>query len=267
MEIAWDDDPTPTNRKRTQRILFAVAIVPWFIIIAVFLLQRESPQSPPTTLAYESLTPAPTHDLTETPPAPIDQNLPPSLTQPVAPTVPHASSERSLEAFALILAARHLRSIDAGYAFEQIVIETVDTTSPAMTIVTVLASYHAGTSIELIRLAIPIALDNGQIVATPPYLLPVEHMDIILPDLHQFGAIASHDLIADALRRAGFADPVIHSAFDAPNWPALVAVTVQQDDGMYTDMVVFLHATADGYVVAGMRHGNHTPQTLAEVLR
>lgn len=274
MEINWDDDPTPTNRQRTQRILLTVAIVPWLVIIAVFITQRSAPA--PTMQPHANI------DETAIEGTNVDRLDPPPV-MPPAPTAPPeallepatialpAAQRTAIEAFALMMASEFLHDPTwrpNDLAVEQLAIGQVDLTSPSVVIVIVLAKYRTATSTGIFRIAVPVVPnDFGDLSALPLYPIPSEQDPISVPDLSHLVPLTNHESALDALKAAGFGDITAIELLGAPGWPVLALITHRTSNGD-SELAVLLHETADGYVVAGSTSNKkgHT-ERIGEVLR
>ncbi|MEX2532624.1 MAG: hypothetical protein WD360_01520 [Nitriliruptoraceae bacterium] len=257
MEINWDDDATPTNRQRTQRILLTVAIVPWLVIIAVFITQRSAPA--PTMQPSATVNEPATDNMQ------VDRLDPPQTTQPAptaspaAPLEPtpvalEASQRTAVEAFALMMASEYLHDPTwrpDDLTIEQLAIEQIDLTSPSVVIVIVVAQYRTATKTGLFRIAVPVVPNEfGDLSALPLYPIPSDPDPISLPDLSHLTPLTDHEPALDALKAAGFGDITALELLGAPDWPALAVITYRTSNGD-TELAVLLHETADGYVVAG----------------
>lgn len=275
MEINWDEELAPNNRQRTQRILLAVAIVPWAIIIAVFFTQR--------TTTTETLVPQPTPTHQETTEPRADQGFetapepapaPTPLVQaPILSSSPadEHSQRMQIESFALVMASQHMRDPShnpAGHVIEQIAVEGIDTTSPTVTVVTVIANYRTATESGLYRMAIPVVpKPSGGFTLLPIYPLLAGPFVYETPDIDHLISLDTQEPARKALHAAGFTDITDLEVFGAAGWPTMALVTMSLPDGD-EQFVVLLHDTADGYVVAGDDFTKPAiTEALSEVLR
>jgi len=274
MEINWDDDATSTNRQRTQRILFTVAIVPWLIIVVVLITQRSAPT--PTMQPYatvdETSAAIRSNDSLESPQATKPAPPGPTESPPEPTTVALESPQRTeIEAFALMMASEYLRDptwSPNGLAVEQLAVEQVDLTSPSVVIVTVLAKYRTATETGMFRIVVPVVPNEfGELSVLPLYPIPSIPNSLSLPDLSHLTPLASRKPALAALKAAGFVNITALDLLGAPGWPALAVITHRTADGD-NELAVLLHETADGYVVAGSATGNDSqPGRISEVLR
>jgi len=249
MEITWQDEEASPSGQRTKRILLAAAILPWLIVIAVLLTPRSAATTsvqPPTE---------PVHPAIPQPDTAIP-NLPPVYSAPsLAPVIqPSLAHRAEIEALALLIASEYLRSPEQAFedmVFEQLVVEAVDTTSPSVAIVAVLAQFRTVEGTAILRLAVPVGTGQTSVARSlPPYQLPGNYIGTQLPDVDQLTQVSSHTAADKALSAAGYQNADVVRFFIAPGWPALAVVSIDTPIGPQ-ETIVLLHDTGDGYVVAG----------------
>lgn len=259
MQINWDEETAPTNRKRTQHVLLIVATVPLLIIIAVLFTQRSTP-NPVLTSAPATSSQTPTSNV-DGHHLPVPEIPLPPLPNPVpAPTEPMLSEQElfqrtAIEGFAVMLASGYVRSpswLDKDLVIEQIAVEQIDTTSPSVTIVTVMVSYRSPTDSGIFRLAVPIIPnDVGGLSVLPIYPIPGHPSFHDLPNLDHLTPLNALEPARAALDAAGFSDITDVALLGAPGWPTFAFVTLHLPNGPQ-EIVVLLHETNGGYAVAGL---------------
>lgn len=256
MELTFDDEqPTRPNRRLTVRVLLGAAVIPWLIILIIMAGQPNKPTAAPASeLEYTEASAE-----TSEPRAPqqIVVEPTPSVDYHGVQTSQHGSfvhpEHTQVAAYALIIARNFLHEVvlrSSTQNIEQIAIEQIDTTSDALTVATVLANIRAADQLLLVRVAVPLTIDEaGDAFSLEPYLLPnLPSIDVV--DLDGLHPVTTVTPIYDALRVAGYSDVTVHSAATATGWPVLAAVTIDDYSAPYETILV-LHDTGNGLSLAG----------------
>ena len=153
------------------------------------------------------------------------------------------------------LAIADLAPPEVGRYAEHLVVEAVESTSPDLTVVTLLAVLLDGQdelTTTVRRVAVPIALDvRGARPAGAPWWLPGPSLTPAPPTTRPLEDAAELLDAVDALQAAGYEDVTLDRLEDLGGTAAVATVTARTPDGERVDGPVVLRRHVDRYVVAG----------------